>query len=159
VDVTMRSATRGVARHRLGVGVPVARGGDDVIIRGRSRSRGGSEQAAAAVEMALVLPILILLVFGIAEFGRVYNIQISLTGAAREGVRAMAIENDEAAAREATIRAAAMNVEPAVSVSPAPCTPGDPVRVTARRTVTYTIPFFGPRTLGLEGIGEMRCGG
>ncbi len=44
-----------------------------------------SESGAAAVEFALVVPILLLLVLGIIEFGRAYNIQNSLSAAAREG--------------------------------------------------------------------------
>ncbi|HKU29947.1 MAG TPA: TadE/TadG family type IV pilus assembly protein, partial [Arthrobacter sp.] len=42
-----------------------------------------SERGAAAVEFALVAPILVLLVLGIMEFGRAYNAQVSLTNAAR----------------------------------------------------------------------------
>ena len=49
------------------------------------------EQGAAAVEMALVLPLLLLLLFGIIDFGRVLNAQITLTEAAREGARAAAL--------------------------------------------------------------------
>jgi len=49
--------------------------------------RARSDRGAAAVEFALVAPILILLVVGIAEFGRAYNVQNSLSAAAREGVR------------------------------------------------------------------------
>lgn len=46
------------------------------------------ERGQAMVEMALVLPILLLLVFGIIEFGRVYNSYLEVTNAAREGARA-----------------------------------------------------------------------
>ncbi|MEQ8198647.1 MAG: TadE family protein, partial [Clostridiaceae bacterium] len=37
------------------------------------------------VETALVLPIIILIVFGIIEFGRILNTYIVLTNASREG--------------------------------------------------------------------------
>ena len=47
-----------------------------------------SERGAAAVEMALMLPVLILLIGGIVDFGRAYYTQIMLTNAAREGARA-----------------------------------------------------------------------
>ncbi|WP_077489855.1 TadE family protein [Sinomonas mesophila] len=40
-----------------------------------------------AVEFALVLPMLPTLVFGIIEFGRLYNAQIVFSNAAREGAR------------------------------------------------------------------------
>ncbi|GLB31527.1 hypothetical protein LAD12857_34500 [Lacrimispora amygdalina] len=41
----------------------------------------------ALVEMALVLPLLILLVCGIVEFGRIYNANLVVTNASREGAR------------------------------------------------------------------------
>ena len=49
------------------------------------RRRG--ERGAAAVEMALILPVLLLLVGGIIDFGRAFNAQMTLTQAAREGAR------------------------------------------------------------------------
>lgn len=46
------------------------------------------EEGAAAVEFALVLPILILILFGIIEFGfALYNKEV-ITNASREGARA-----------------------------------------------------------------------
>ena len=63
---------------------------------GRERSLG---TGAAAVEFALVVPLLLVLVLGIAEFGRAYNMQTTLSGAAREGVREMALHNNPAARR------------------------------------------------------------
>lgn len=50
-----------------------------------------SEDGASAVEFALVLPILLLLVFGIIEFGFIFNRWITVTHAAREGVRVYAL--------------------------------------------------------------------
>ena len=58
-----------------------------------------SERGAAAVEFALVLPLLVLLIAGIAEFGRLYYLQTTISGAAREGVRAMALQNNAGAAQ------------------------------------------------------------
>ena len=57
-----------------------------------------SERGAAAVEFAILLPLLLMLVLGTIEFGRAYNAQITLTNAARDGVRVMAIGNDPTAA-------------------------------------------------------------
>ena len=48
----------------------------------RSR-RDVGERGAAAVEFALIVPILILMILGLVEFARAYNVQISLTNAAR----------------------------------------------------------------------------
>ena len=54
--------------------------------RCRARDRG-----SVAVEFALLLPLLMLLVFGIIDFGRALNAQITLTQAAREGARVAAL--------------------------------------------------------------------
>lgn len=46
-----------------------------------------TEKGQAMVEMALVLPILILIVFGITEFGRIFSAKLIVTNASREGAR------------------------------------------------------------------------
>lgn len=46
-----------------------------------------NERGTAAVEFAIVAPLLFALVFGIISFGILYNRQASLTAAAREGAR------------------------------------------------------------------------
>jgi Flp pilus assembly protein TadG len=66
-----------------------------------------SERGAAAVEFAILLPLLLMLVLGTIEFGRAYNAQITLTNAARDGVRVMAIANDPTGAKTAAKNAAA----------------------------------------------------
>lgn len=60
-------------------------------------SRGGRrapDRGAAAVEAALVLPLLLMLVFSIIDIGRMINAQIKVTEAAREGARALALGAD-----------------------------------------------------------------
>jgi len=51
------------------------------------------DRGAAAVEMALVMPLLILMVMGIIDFGRIFNGEIQLSQAAREGARVAALGN------------------------------------------------------------------
>jgi len=46
-----------------------------------------SRRGAAAVEMAVVMPVLFTLVFGIIEFGWMLTVQNTLVHAAREGAR------------------------------------------------------------------------
>jgi Flp pilus assembly protein TadG len=53
----------------------------------------GCDRGAAVVEFALLLPLLLLVVFGIIDFGRALNAQITLTQAAREGARLDALCN------------------------------------------------------------------
>ena len=49
------------------------------------------DAGASAVEMAIVLPVLVLLVFGIIDFGRMLTAEIQISQAAREGVRMAAL--------------------------------------------------------------------
>lgn len=49
------------------------------------------ERGASAVEFAIILPILIMLIFGIIQFGIAFNKYIAVTHAVREGVRLAAV--------------------------------------------------------------------
>ena len=121
--------------------------------------RTDRERGATAVEMALVLPVLVAILLGIIDFSRVFSAEQTLTFAAREGVRAMALENSATTARTAAKSAASplgTISDSAITVSPASCTPD--ARVTV--TVSYTVPstgFFG--SFNLQGKGVMLCGG
>lgn len=55
------------------------------------RRHPGSERGAAAVEFALVIPMLLLLLFGIVDLGRLYASNMAFTAATREAARAVAI--------------------------------------------------------------------
>lgn len=46
-----------------------------------------NEDGVSLIELAIILPILLILVIGIIEFGFIFNDYIILTGAAREGAR------------------------------------------------------------------------
>jgi Flp pilus assembly protein TadG len=61
------------------------------MVKAARRGRANSDRGAAAVEFALLLPLLVLIVFGVIDFGRAINAQITLTQAAREGARALAL--------------------------------------------------------------------
>src|SRR5688572_7841610 len=58
------------------------------------------DRGAAAVEMALVMPLLLMLIFGIIEFGLLLTAQIGVTEAAREGARAATVDRNPSAARD-----------------------------------------------------------
>ena len=125
-----------------------------------------SERGAVAVEFALLAPALIMILLGIMEFGRAYNVQASLTNAAREGARSMAINNDQDTARTAT-KNAASHLTPALSAddidfSALNCTV-DPDTGPSQMTVTisYNLSTMtgiaGP--FAMTGRGTMLCGG
>lgn len=120
-----------------------------------------SERGAVAVEFALLAPVLVMLLLGIMEFGRAYNVQVSLSSAAREGVRVMAINNNPAAARTA-VKNAAPQLQPGltdanITVSPSPCTVGAQVTVTVSYTLSTMTGIAGP--FPMSGKGVMLCGG
>lgn len=111
------------------------------------------------VEFAIILPVLLMLVVGIIEFGRAYNAQVTLTHATREGVRVLAISGDDAAAVSATVDAAP-TLDPArLGITTTECVPGYPTELTATYSFFLSIPFVGERTLTLNSTAVMRCGG
>ena len=127
---------------------------------------GSADRGAAAVEFALLLPILLLIVFGIVDFGRAYNAQVTLTQAAREGVRLAALNQPNVVSRT---QSAAYPLT-GVSVSVTACTPGSTADAVVRTTYSFSFvtpvgviaglfghSFGGPITL--TGQGVMRCQG
>lgn len=116
------------------------------------------------MEFALILPILMLFVFGIVEFGRAYSARIQLTSAVREGARSAALGNPEGAVKTATVNAAS-GLNPGLTpgqITPILCngpTPPANGSVRAEYPFAYTIPFFGSNTWTLTARGVMRCGG
>ncbi len=58
----------------------------------KKTTRSNFRKAAAVVEMAVVLPILLTMLFGIIEFGWTFMIYQSITNAAREGCRVAVLE-------------------------------------------------------------------
>jgi Flp pilus assembly protein TadG len=129
------------------------------------------ERGASAVEFAFIVPLLILLVLGIAEFGHAFQVQGTLSAAAREGVRAMALRNDPVEARE-VVRNAASTLDPDITDAQIKITvvggtaqscptisAGD---TAVRLTISYPMPFltsFFGSGLTLTGTGVMRCNG
>lgn len=121
--------------------------------------RARDQRGAAAVELALVLPILVLLIFGIIEFGRGYNAKVSLQGAVREGARVLALDSGDPVTT--TIDGApSLNLLPThVALSTADCVAGEQVSVTATYPFEYNIPLFGSATQTISATGVMRCTG
>src|SRR4030042_250979 len=60
--------------------------------------RDKSVRGQSLVEFALVLPVFLLLLIGIAEFGRAWMTRNILTGASREAVRIAAVQGNTASA-------------------------------------------------------------
>ena len=109
-------------------------------MRRRPARRAPRDRGAAAVEFALLLPLLMLLVFGIVDFGRALNAQITLTQAAREGARMAAL--GEANVVSGT-QAAATGLSP-VSVSVVTSCPPGAAGGNADVKVSYSFSFVTP---------------
>lgn len=113
--------------------------------------RPAGDRGAAAVEFAILLPLLLLLLFGIIDFGRALFTQVTLTQAAREGARLAALAQPDVAARTA---AAASGVDP-VTVGVTACAAGAGSGADAVVTATHDFTFVTP----LAAIGAMFGGG
>lgn len=119
------------------------------------------EKGQALVELALILPVLLLLVFGIVEFGRVYGAYLTVNHAAREGARAAAVGFNDIDTEEVVLNAssslAAENVK--ITIAPSTRVRGEEVRVRVSYPVELYAPFIKqilPNPLTVEGEVVMR---
>ena len=125
-----------------------------------------SERGAVAVEFAILAPVLVMLLLGIMEFSRAYNAQASLSAAAREGVRVMAITGKQDTAKNAA-KTTAVSLNPALKDTDitfgTPCptiaAAGSSPQITV--TITYSLKTMtgiaGP--FAMSSKGAMLCGG
>jgi Flp pilus assembly protein TadG len=120
------------------------------------------ERGASVVEFALILPILILLTFGMIEFGRAYQVQTTLSAAAREGARSVALGEPAQAVAAIQNFDTTITIDPTgISISPGSCPATGPttnVQVTVRHEHQFLTGFFGT-DITLTGKGTMRCEG
>ncbi|MEV4538577.1 TadE family protein [Asanoa sp. NPDC049518] len=129
-----------------------------------STGRRRLDRGAAAVEAALVFPILLLLIFGIVDFGRMLNAQMNATEAAQQGAR-IASFGDPPLTRIRELAGADARVDAVV------CPLSGGAARTAEVTVTYPFRFVTPMgaiagvlgadgpdgTVELTGRGVMPC--
>jgi Flp pilus assembly pilin Flp len=125
------------------------------------RERATDERGAALVEFALVLPLLLILLLGMLEFGKVFNYWIDTTHLANEGARwAVVNRNPGAGTLQEYIKGQANTIElrdggtPSIPAGDAAevcisfplgsSNVGDPVQVTVSATYHW-LPFVGDR--------------
>jgi Flp pilus assembly protein TadG len=125
-------------------------------IMGRRRHGMASDRGAAAVEFALLLPLILLIVFGIIDFGRALNAQVTITQAAREGSRLTALNQPNVTART---QAAATGLSGVGVTVVSACPPGSGPTANADVKVTYTFTFITPigaiaKLFGGAGLGS-----
>ena len=125
----------------------------------------GRERGAAAVEFGLILPVLLMLVGAVIDFGNMYRQQIQLTNAARDGVRQVSV-NSSTGWTQAQIQSRIVTAASPLSVSSTATawycsTSGSTVTVTVTPTTAYNytvlrfIPGL-PRPV-LKGTASMTC--
>jgi Flp pilus assembly protein TadG len=129
---------------------------------GALRRRLAGSSANAMIEFALVLPILLLILFGVTEFGRAISTVQVLNAAAREGARIAAVTNPDPAAVTARVNA----VLGAASVTPTSILVEGPLGMseqTVRVTITSDFDVLSGTVLGafsgtinLQGVSVMR---
>ena len=110
---------------------------------GTFRATLKDEKGQNLIEFALVLPLLLILVFGIAELGRAWMAKNILTGAAREAVRTVVVKPyNETTARNRglAILASAKLTGADVTFDP-PITEADGTTVTRRAIASYEFPL------------------
>ena len=130
------------------------------------RNRADRERGAAAVEFALILPLLIVLVFGIVQFAIAYNRVQGLHAAAREGARLASLpqttQSDINTRVISSLAGVPLSGSPSITVNPAVSRPcqnrsGQSVTVTVTAVTDVDIPIWGSVSKTLTGKGEFRC--
>jgi uncharacterized iron-regulated membrane protein len=105
------------------------------------------EKGQTATEMAVVLPVFCLLLFGIIQFGILFNNYVTVTDAARAGARKAAVsrlEPNPCSAAEEAVRKSAGGLDQSklvVKVCPATWQPG--ADVTVEVSYPYEIDLLG----------------
>ena len=121
------------------------------------------DRGAAAVEFALVFPLLLIMLFAIIDFGWVLNQQMSVTAAARESARHYAIHSDDGF-DDAELAASGLVSGPVVFTWGPACSDlvdDDAITVVVQTPLTDLTGWLGAISGGatLSGTGSMRCGG
>ena len=121
------------------------------------------ERAAAIVEFAVVLPLLLTVLFGIIEYGWIFMVRQTLQTAAREGCRLAVLQTTDEPYTEVIQRVNQVMGPTGLTtydVNMTHATGVDPIE-----TVTVSVPFadvslmgnfFGPRTGNIGGTCSMR---
>jgi Flp pilus assembly protein TadG len=133
----------------------------DVVLRWRN------ERGAAAVEFALLLPLLVVILFGIIAFGIALMRTVNYVSAAREGARYAAVHcRPESTSCTSTLiqdrvtqSANGNPIGPGTPAADRDCavTPGQPVTVSWNQAVPVQIPLLPDLSFTMTVSGTFRC--
>jgi Flp pilus assembly protein TadG len=110
--------------------------------------RHKNERGSALIEVALTLPLLLLVAAGIFEFGRAYQTQQVLTNAVREGARVAVLPNQPTGAAATRVTTYLTNGQlpnagtATVTVTPTTISIGGTTTPGSRVTVNYPFSFM-----------------
>lgn len=114
------------------------------------------DRGAAVLEFALTVPLMLIMLVGIIEFGRAYNMVISLQGAVREGARSLALGENATTVASVVRSSTAVTID---GITQTPCiVAGGTATVQANQLFTFGIPFVPLGSMTLEAKASMRCG-
>src|SRR5205823_2319029 len=132
--------------------------GGDIMAPLKFRRRLMCERGAELIEFAIVTPLLLLLVFGIANFGLMFQRYEVLTNEAREGARVAALpsygETDVRNPVTHYLAGSAVTSATTTYLTPAPVAVGTACITLRGATVSYDYSF-----IGLGGIIKLFPGG
>lgn len=102
----------------------------------------GSERGTAAVEFALVLPLVLVVALALVQTGLLVRDRLLVEAAARAGARAAAVQDDAAAIRSAALAAAPSLDEGGVDLGVTRAgARGEPVTVSIRYLASVRVPL------------------
>ena len=124
----------------------------------RPREGVDHERGQAAVELALVLPLVVLLLLAVVQVGLVVRDQVLVVHAAREAAREAAVDEHPAAATKAAEDAAGLRRSRLDVAVADRGKPGSRVRVTVRYRAPTDVPLVGALVgdVALRGTATMR---
>ncbi len=104
------------------------------------------QKGQSLVEFALILPILVIILGGVLDLGRLYFAYVAVTDAAAEGATYAAIhpgDTDDICARAQTASSGVVEIdEGMVEVDYSALTSGSPITVTVNYSFTVTMPVI-----------------
>lgn len=123
-------------------------------------SRLGDERGVAAVELAILMPILVTILFGITTFGSFMAQFATLANAAREGARAASVRRPDLIQARVTDAAAGFEIAPGTPAADIECTDattGQPVTVSWLQHYTIQVPMLPDMSTDITMRGVFQC--
>jgi Flp pilus assembly protein TadG len=122
-----------------------------------------SQKGQSLVETALIIPIILMLLFGIADFGRVFHVYLTLDHAGREAAREASVGSEDSEIKLKIIDATSGLDKNKVGISITPLgkvnrVSGSEVTIKLTYPVDFLTPFIGQviGTFNLEDTTVMR---